>query len=556
MLKYYVAVCILFFAIILSGCAKKSNTELLAEANEVMRTNLDSAKTILEKIHHPELLTDSSRYSYNRISAIYLTIRTGYLHKADSFNNAVLDHCIKVNDTVKLKEALYFSGRINLNNGNPGKALESFFRYKEISEKQHSIISIKASYIYISNVYLNMQDNEKALLYAKESLNYSDGQSDDRYIEDYKYIASIYKRMNDIDSAMCYYKKSLDIIKEKPEYNNRISSIFVEMSELELNNDHYKEALNYVNIGIWNRTSRKDVSILNLTKAKVFIATNQTDSAQIYLRRAIESSDDDFIGIMAYEYLSNLYKDIGNYEQAFFRQLNMKEIFDYKARALNSEMMTQKYQEEKLKNENNELQLIKREQEILFLSIALISVIIIVVLLFFLLSERRKKKIREHIVHIEAMKTNSLMMENENKFLRQENELAVLREKSAILRESLFRKMSVATKIPSLNTIDDDLNEVSSGRIRLDDPDWVELIRTVDELFSGFTLRLVKDYPSLNKDDIGFCCLVRINVSMKDLADIYCISKAGITKKKTRMKKDKFAIYDETISLDSFLSVY
>jgi Tfp pilus assembly protein PilF len=555
MLKYYTIIGIVF-AIILSGCAKKSNAELLAEANEVIRTNLDSAKTILEKIHHPELLVDSLRYSYNRISAIYLTIRTGHLHKADSFNNAVLDHCFKVNDTVKLKEALYFSGRINLNNGNPDKALESFFRYREISEKQQSIRNINAACFYISNVYLNMQDHKKALLYAKESLNYSDGQSDDRYIEDYKYIASIYKRMNDIDSAMCYYKKSLDIIKEKPEYNNRISSIFVEMSELELNNNHYKEALNYVNIGIWNRTSRKDVSFLNLTKAKVFIATNQTDSAQIYLRRAIESSDDDFISIMAYDYLANLYKDVGNYEQAFFRQLNMNELFENKTRALNSEMMTQKYQEEKLKNENNELQLIKREQEILFLSVVLISVIIIVVLFFFLLSERRKKKIREHVVHIEAMKTKALMMENENKLLRQENELVVLREKSAILRESLFRKMSVATKIPSLNTTNDDIHATSSGKIDMKEPDWNELINTVDDLFGGFVSSLSSDFPALSKEDIGFCCLLKINVSMQDMADIYCISKAGITKKKTRMKKDKFNIHEEGRSLDDFLASY
>ena len=57
----------------------------------------------------------------------------------------------------------------------------------------------------------------------------------------------------------------------------------------------------------------------------------------------------------------------------------------------------------------------------------------------------------------------------------------------------------------------------------------------------------------LDEDDIRFCCLVKINVNLQDLSDIYCLSKAAITKKKYRIKKDKLGICDATASLDDCL---
>ena len=213
-----------------------------------------------------------------------------------------------------------------------------------------------------------------------------------------------------------------------------------------------------------------------------------------------------------------------------------------------------KYQEEKLKNENNKLKLAKKEQDIVFLSTALISILLIFILLFYLFEYRKKRNLQELNLKAESLKAQTILMENENRLLRQENELIVLREKSAVLRESLFRKMSVATKIPSLKTLENDAAEGFTGnRIHLEETDWNELFQTTNELFYGFVSRLEKEYPDLSKEDIGFCCLVKINVSMNDLADIYCISKAGVTKKKTRMKKEKFGITDKATSLETFL---
>jgi len=555
MLKYF-TIYSFIFVIILSGCVGKSVDELLEDAEKIMITNLDSANLILENIPHPEKLTDNQRYIYDRISVIYSAYRIRQWNKADSINEAVLDYCARNNDTIKLKEALRLSGWINMSNGNPDKAIEHYSKYRDLSEKQQNNSDIQYGCYNISRAYLEKEDYVNALLYAKNLLNNYEELNVGRKAYYYRHIAAVYKKMNEVDSAMFYNNKVLEIVADNTDYYFMTGHILNEMSEMELNSNHFKESLRYADSSLKRRTNRKDISLFNLTKAKVFLSVNQTDSAKKYLRIAIESSEDGLASIMAYSYLVELYKDMGDYKEGFYSQMNMNDLFEKKAVEANSDLTMQKYQEEKLKNENNELQLAKREQEIFFLSVALISVVIIVALLFYLFTELKRKKIREHIFREESLRAQSLVIENENKLLRQEKELMVLREKSAILRESLFRKMSVATKIPSLKTSDDELHIVSTGRIDLREPDWNELIHTVDDLFGEFASRLEKEYPVLSKEDIGFCCLLKINVSMRDMADIYCISKAGITKKKTRMKKDKFNIHEEGLSLDDFLASY
>lgn len=45
---------------------------------------------------------------------------------------------------------------------------------------------------------------------------------------------------------------------------------------------------------------------------------------------------------------------------------------------------------------------------------------------------------------------------------------------------------------------------------------------------------------------------MKINVSIKDLSDIYCISRTSVSKKKFRIKREKLGAEDSD-SLDDFL---
>ena len=55
----------------------------------------------------------------------------------------------------------------------------------------------------------------------------------------------------------------------------------------------------------------------------------------------------------------------------------------------------------------------------------------------------------------------------------------------------------------------------------------------------------------LSEKDINFCCLVKINMSIQNLTDIYCISKNSVSRKKLRLK-EKLGVGEEA-TLDEFL---
>ena len=517
-------------------------------------TNLDSANMILEKIKYPEKLSESRMVQYDNIKISFMMYVSRQLGAADSLNNKWLAHFIQQNDTTQWKRALLISGWISRLKNEPDRAIEQFQQMEELAADTPLSMDLCNCFYNLSHIYLDKQMNEKALHYAKKMVCFYEDMDTTGNMNNYKYIATIYNRMNQVDSALHYYQTILNVCTGHEKYQGIVNLVWNDLSEFYANQKKYKEALRYADLSIQHRTSRKDMPFFNLVKARVFIATHQIDSAKYYLYRIIHSSEDNSIILASYQHLSDLYNMTDDFEQAYFTKLNHATIFESNIRHIDSNVLMDNFQQEKLKNENNELKLAKRDQKIVFLSGALIGLFLFAILLFSFIVYRKKINFQKYRLKEEGLKAQTLLMENQNKLLRQENELMTLREKSAVLRESLFRKMSIATKIPSLKTSENGSSEMTSGnRICMEEADWNELIQTTNDLFYGFVTRLEKKYPHLGKDDVRFCCLIKINVSMNDLADIYCISKAGITKKKMRMKKDKLDIHDEAISLDNYL---
>lgn len=66
-------------------------------------------------------------------------------------------------------------------------------------------------------------------------------------------------------------------------------------------------------------------------------------------------------------------------------------------------------------------------------------------------------------------------------------------------------------------------------------------------------MRLLKAVPGMNTADINFCCLLKINVSMQDLANVYCINKASVSRRKQRVKEKIGPELLQGQTLDDFL---
>jgi tetratricopeptide (TPR) repeat protein len=549
---------LLFFSSLLlcCSCQWQSTDSLLAEAEETLRTRIDSANLILDAFPHPERLSGKQQARYCWLKAICVANLFSQWELADSLNNIAIDYFRQTHDSIRVKNALFFSGQIGLNTNNQDAAISRFSELNEMASFDGRSESQAYYHFLISQCYFNKKNYEQALLFSKKSLNFANEQDTIDTPNYYRHAATIFVQTGQTDSAWVCYEKAVEILLNCKNEKRLVSYLYSDMTNLLLSNKNFKEAFEYAGLSLQYKTSRKDIALFNLAKARIFLATNQPDSARIYLERTITTSENSYLTILAYQNLSEVYKMNDNYEKAVYQLLNYDEFWERGESSIKADLLRQKYQEEQLKNKSNELKLVKKEKEIYVLIFALLISIAGIVVWILFSEERKKKRIREQQIREQALKDEAKIAEHENKLLKQEKELSQLREKAAILRESLFRKMSVSEKIPSLDASGNHPKEWSNKRISLEEKEWTELIQTTNEIFNGFASRLKKDYPCLSADDIGFCCLLKISVSMQDLADIYCISKAGITKRKTRMKKEKFQISDNSLDLDGFILEY
>lgn len=83
-----------------------------------------------------------------------------------------------------------------------------------------------------------------------------------------------------------------------------------------------------------------------------------------------------------------------------------------------------------------------------------------------------------------------------------------LEQKEAKLKETFFRRLSQKV-----------VQEIErGGNVILSDEDWDDIVQNADIIFNNFTKRLQQTYPSLNKDDLRYCCMVKMQLSQSGMA--------------------------------------
>lgn len=293
---------------------------------------------------------------------------------------------------------------------------------------------------------------------------------------------------------------------------------------------------------------RKVVPYYHLAKGNLWAGVNEYDSAVTYYRTASISLN-RWVAAEASRRLKMLYSSQGKDSCSFYAALAANEhLVNELRREEGFENRTQ-YEKAKLENELNRLKIDKQKREIWLLSLGLCFVVAFAV--GYIVWQRRKRQMYKQL-----WREQSLRLSQTEQLLQQSEELNMLREKEGMLRESLFRRMKSFHKIPSLEKEEEASDEESDSpnrRIALSDEEWEDIRQTVDGSYDRFTVRLLEAFPGLSMKDIYFCCLVKINVSIKDLSDIYCISRTSISRKKQRMRRDKLGLTENNETLDDFL---
>ena len=361
-------------------------------------------------------------------------------------------------------------------------------------------------------------DTDSAIHYLKEAIRLRLTQSSRAYGQ----LGEIYqgKQMN--DSAIHYYFLALqkDTTRSAYWYCGRVLGLLHSLKEYDL-------AKQYIQ-GLRKQMKRSDIPYVNLIEGDLWMELHQPDSAMKHYLIASETGN-DFITSVAYERMALLMEEKQSLSSALDKHIQSIETKNNLRYDYSHEQDTRDFEALKLKNELNELKVKQQNYVIMILALGASILLLVGGFVIYLLHRKRNRLVQENLI---------LKQQEELSALREKE--ALLREKDARMREELFRRVRI--------------ENLQDGKHiqHISDADWKEIHLMLESAYPGFLNNLRQNFPTLAEKDINFCCLVKINMSLQNLADIYCISINSVSRRKLRLK-EKLGI-DKEDSLSKFLN--
>lgn len=529
---------LLFF---FTACSVREDTLWLQKAEQFYADKqIDSTLTYLNRII-PEELGGEDVYTYWRIQ-FSVAPQPFILHSSEKIEK-LSQHYEKMKDTINLREINHIKYRQFLYNQVYDKADSMLQIIEKEAIVQQCPKELVRTYIYKTQFFKQIGRADSTLAYINKKMEIDTTHLHLKHYYREKAQTLLVLREFEVakemlDSAKAYATRDKD--------SEFAYSLAKEYTDLYVAQRQFSEALQSLQQSRRNM-KRSDIPLHNMYKAHVYELMHQQDSACYYYNLVSQSSN-IFLASEAALRLSYLYEQSGSPEKAFRKHENAIAFLHNIYSAYNNQASASQFNELKLETEINALEIVRQRHINLILLLTFILSMIVTAFLYYL--QYKKKEEMKRILQQESER-----LKQENKLLKQAEELSVLREKASMLREELLRKMEVFKKLPSLdNDTEEDKN--SNRQISLTENEWREIRVVLDSNYDHFTTRLKQKFPTLSIADINFCCLIKINVSLHDMSNIYCISRNSVSKKKLRMKEKLGITSDEGISLDEYLQKY
>lgn len=533
---------------LLTGCTDAPR-HLLDQAERAFVASLDSADFYLSQIEHPEKLAlkEQLRYAYLKGKIEFYTL--------GSLSDSLLLEANRMAE--QEKDSFYISQLLWLD-----------IQRKSYYEKPDSVLLLsqvlqenypqmadslafymhyyrQQAYMQKGELELALQESEKTCALASDSI---------RYIQATVFRIRTLQALNEDGKVDSLYAMLANYMPDTERFDVISNIVYThQMSWLE-QNERWGDALQ-LNARL-KESPKLRVSRNFYLKAQAFEDLRQVDSALYYYRKA-EQGYSPAIASLASSRLMHYYLSLHDVRKAFDSMKKSQLLDESLLSHIESEVDIAQFKRTQLENELYQIKLKRQQQQLWLLASLLGLVLLLAWIIFFYLRIKRERALAEVRLQNKKVEEEARILRYQNELLKKETEISLLREKEAWqmskvadLREALFRRLSFYSKLPSLQG---DRAAGTHEKIRLTDEEWKEITESVDDVFDDFTRRLHESFPSLTPKDVIFCCLVKLNVNMQDLSDIYCVSKAAISKRKFRLKTEKLGITDEHLSLDDFL---
>lgn len=511
-----------------------------------MEYSPDSSFLILNNLNLPRNVSqrDNAMYCLLLVTAMDKINQSLY---SDSLINIAFDYFKQTDDSSLLAQSYFYKGRVAEEMLNEKLAIECYLKgidYCHVSTDNRLLFLL---HYYIGNLYSEQELFEEELKAQKKAHYYSMMLNDSSSIcHSLSAIGNAYKHLGLNNRALLVYKEALLWIVSND--NSMRAYIYNSLGSVYNEIEDYKQAIYYTNLSEGLQSDALELSYTYALKGHIYTNISKYDSAYHYYNKSVDGLD-LYTKAASYRGLYNVERKRGNFEKSICYNENYllyRDSIEEKLRISSIIKIQNIYQNEKLKEQNNRLQLKKAYGEKRFYKLCVVSIFVFLMMLVlystFKIKKERKIRQQEIMIAENLKKLHAYEIER----MKKDGEVLEYKKKELSLRESFYKRM-VFFSVPNL------VEHQVDKRIKLSDADWKNIIENVDVAFDGFSKRLCEAYPKLTSDDIRLCALLKMNLSVSELALIYCVEKISIYKKKERIKKVKMNILDSSLNLDTII---
>ena len=543
-MRYKHIISVVLWSMFLVACGPDRRVALAEKLMAEKET--DSAIAVMQEIKEPQNnLTD-------RDYALYALLLSEAMHRKQQLNaetDTLLLPAIKYfsesGDSLYAERALYCKAHLDRRLYRMKDAMQSFLKALLFLQGSGNDEQLYRVNTWLGVVCLNQEEYEGKMRYSKEALKAA-LRMDNLFYKNLALcdIATGYYFLNRLDSALYYAQAAYDaaiadsLPSQLPHVYTDLGSIYAKMGE-------NGKALEYIDKAIGLRPRKDTLAILGLYADKVdlFGKLGQYDSAYHYFRKAV-ASPNLATQADAYNHMSGAYYKMGRCNEAYSLLLRFTELADSVRKQRHTAeviALQELYRHEQLSVENLywRTQAAERQSNVyLMATLSLLSLWIASTIYFFYWRNRRRLVEQQHQLASQQEELHHQRQVTTENLQR----MAEMEQKEARLKETFFRRLNQRI-----------VQEIEKGsNILLSDDDWEDIVQNADIIFDNFTRRLQQHYPALNKEDLRYCCMVKMQLSQLEMSQIMHLEKDSVKKRLKRIRMEKMKA-DSGVTLEELL---
>ena len=573
----------LLFLCLLTGCYPDMKPQL-EEAEALLTENPDSAYRLLQSIERPERRQEAE-YATWCLLMTQATDKSFREHTSDSLIRVAVRYFSKQHDPERLATALYTQGRVEKELGKNEEAARLFVKALDVAKggEDYELQFLASS--HLGTLYAYSHLDSLAFSAYEQALHFAELAQDSSSISySHAYLGRVYGLQNNWHEAIHAYQKAIAIasqVQSIPALRLGLSELATAYCRIQAYQNAFDCLQRLQDLADKSLTTNQAITYLNI--GDLYRLMGCYDLAIPYLEKALNTKN-MYTKRSTYQCFYYLYIEQQNYKKAI-EYNNLYWVCNDSIQKIGKQKeiiaVEKKYNNEKLMNEKQQLEL--KQSRMLLIGGGIFLLIIIVFLFIYADKKRIIARLFEELNNVQCQ-----IVEKERAIIEYQQEVAVLSQKQSNFNDLQQIRNNMEAEIKLLHqqiktlkqrqsellirlnrrndqiqqyekimerkeNIPDILTRIKKTA-RIEESEWPELIAHIDALHCQFSARLKKAYPELTDADIRLCCLIKLGYERKDQIALLALNEDSFDKRKQRLRKriDKNKKWEKG-ELDSFI---